>query len=293
MRLPWNRSLAVAAVTGLHLGCSAMLGDLAKEVTPGLVAGAVQGLADPETQRELVAAVDEGRTRTMSARLSAGIVDGLLDTLENPKRRARLEAIVNGLAARAAAAAFDSISDRAAGGNFEERMRAALRTTLVDVIDIGIETLGSKMGTPAERSVAIGLAAHEIAREATLGFQDALDKTRRDQDSGKMVEGDGSLLIAADNASAAGSRILWTLGLGLGTLALGLAITLIWAIRKNRLRRNELRQRDGALQSLTEAINATTTQPGAEDLRAALQTAMGRRLGDEHVRKALGMDRSK
>lgn len=282
------RALAAVAVAGLQLGCGGMLKDLAREVTPTVVAGAVKGIADPSTQRQLVAAVDEGRVKTVSSRLSAGVVDGVLDTLEDPARRQRLEAIVNGLTAKAAGAAVDSILARSLDEKVQARMRLATRAAVADLIAVVFESVGSRTGSAAERTRAIGSAAHEIAKQATLGVQDALDDTRRDRASGKMKKKDGALLIAAGSASTTGNRILWTLGLGLGALAFGLAATLIWAIRKNRLRRTELAQRDGALRLLTEAIKSNAAQPGSEELHARLRAAMQDRAGGEHIRAVLG-----
>jgi len=288
MRLHWIRSLAAVALAGMHIGCGAMLRDVAKEVTPAVVAGAVKELADPNTQRQMVAAVDEGRVATVSARVSAGIVDGVLDTLEDPARRERLEAIVSGLTAKAAGVAVDSMLARALDEKVQVRMRLVMRATVTDLITVIFETVGSRTGSAEERTRAFGAAAHEIAKQATLGFQDALDDTRRDRASGKMRMKDGALLIAAGNASQTGDRILWTLGIGLAALALGLGATLIWAIRKNRLRRSELAQRDGALLLLTEAIKSTATRPGADELHTVLKTSMRDGAFGEHVRKVFG-----
>jgi hypothetical protein len=80
--------------------------------------------------------------------------------------------------------------------------------------------------------------------------------------------------VAASNASKTGNRIVWTLGIGLAALAFGLAVTLIWAILKNRLRRSELAQRDGALLLLTEAIKSTAAHPGAVEFHSALKTSI-------------------
>jgi Flp pilus assembly protein TadB len=134
----------------------------------------------------------------------------------------------------------------------------------------------------------VGAAAHEIAEQATLGFQKALDDTRRDRASGKMRNGDGALLVAATTASRTGSRILWTLGIGFVALALGLAATLAWAIRKHRRRRSELVQSDGALLLLTEALKSSATQPGGEELRSLLKTSMRDPAGGKLIRKAFG-----
>jgi hypothetical protein len=288
MNLRRIRSCSAVLLAGAAIGCTTTLRHVAAEVTPGVIAGAVQGLADPETQRVLLSAVDEGRVKTMTARLSAGIVDGVLESLEDPARRARLEAIVSGLAAKAAGAAVESSLTHVLDAGVQDRLRLALRATLIDVINVTFDTVATRTGTPEERTASFGAAAHEIAKQATLGFQDALDDTRRDRASGKMEPKDGALLIAAGDASATGSRILWTLGIGLAALALGLTITLTWAIRKNRMRRSELAQRDGAIALLTEAINATAAQPGADGLLTALKTSISNRPDGEQLRKVLG-----
>ena len=274
--------IAGGALLALGLcGCGAVLRDAVRQVTPEVVTDAVKELANPETQQQVVAAVDEGRVKALTARLSAGFVDGVLDSLEDPARRSRLEAIVSGIASKAAGSATDTVLARVLDEGVEARIRLALRGTLLDLL---------KAGGSAEQTKDFGVAAHEIAKQATLGFQDALDDTRRDRTSGKVAKVDGAIVIAANNASQTGARILWTLGIGLGALALGLAVTLFWAIRKNRLRRSELEQRDNALMLLTDAIKSTSAQPGSQELRDVLKASMRDRAGAEHIRKVLGED---
>jgi hypothetical protein len=207
------------------------------------------------------------------------MVDGVLDTLEDPARRARLEAIVTGLATKAAGAAADTILARVFSDKVQAQGQLAMRDIMIQLI---------RTGSSEEQTKALGVSVHEIAKQATLGFQDALDDTRRDRASGRIAKADGALLIAANDASQTGDRILWTLGIGLGALAAGLGITLIWAIRKNRMRRSELAQRDGALRLLTEAIKSTATVPGSQALHAVLKTSMRNHAGGEHIRKVLG-----
>jgi hypothetical protein len=230
-----------------------------------------------------VAAVDENHVKMISARFSAGFVDGVLDSLEDPARRARLEAIVNGIVANASGTAIDSMLTRALDDKVQMKMRLAMRATVADLVTVIFETVDTGMGSSEKRSNVIGAAVHEIAKQATLGFQDALDDTRRDRANGMMSKEDGALIIAVGT----GDRILWTLGIGLAILALGLAITLIWAIRKNRMRKSELEQRDGALLLLTEAINSSATRPGAEEFHTVLKTTIRDRAGDDRIRKVL------
>ncbi len=287
----WLCPLTALLLAGLNIGCAGMLRSVAEEVTPSVISSAVDEFADPATQTQIVAAIDEERVKIMSARLSAGFVDGVLDTLEEPNRRARLEAFLTSLTAKASGTAVDTMFARILDEKVQMRMRLAMRATVTDLVTTIFETVDGQMGSSEDRTVAFGVAAHEIAKQATLGFQDALDDTRRDRADGTIAKEDGALLIAAGNASLAGSRILWTLGIGLAAIALGLVITLIWAIRKNRLRRNELAERDDALSVLTEAINATATKPGTDELLTVLKAAIHDRPGGKHIRKILGVDK--
>jgi hypothetical protein len=290
MKLRWIRSIATMVVAGVFLGCGGWFGGIGKDVAPKVISGAVKGLADPDTQRQFVAAIDEGRVTQFSAKLTAGLVDGLLDTLEDPVRRQRLEVIVSGLVAKASTSVVDTMLSRLLDQRVQSRLRFALNTGLAEMIGVAYDTVGARVGNSEERGKVFGIAVHDLAKQATLGFQEALDDTSRDRDSGKMPEGQGALVIAADIASTTGDRILWTLGLGLAALGLGLCLTLVWAVRKNRLRRAELAQRDDAIQLLTEAIQSTATMPGADALHTVLDTAMRNRAGAELIRKRFALD---
>ena len=185
----------------------------------------------------------------------------------------------------------DTMFARILDEEVQARMRLTLRLTVTDLITAVLEIVDAQAGNAEEWNRAFGAAAHEIVKQATLGFQDALDDTRSDRADGTMPQEEGALLIAADNASLTGSRIVWTLGIGLAVIALGMIITLIWAIRKNRLRRNELAERDDALSVLANAINATTTKPGADELLTTLKAAIHDRPGGKHIRKILDVEK--
>jgi len=283
-RINWICCLSAAVLAFMHVGCSEILRNGAKDVTPAVISSASKELANPETQHQLMAAVNEDHVKQMSARLSAGFVDGVLNSLEDPARKARLEAILNGLITKASGTVIDSMLARASDEKVQEQMHLVMRAAVTDLVTVIFETVDFKTGGSEERTKAFGFAVHELAKQATLGFQDALDDTRRDRASGKMVKEDGALIIAVGT----GDRILWTLGIGLAAVTLGLAIMLIWAIRKNRLRKSELEQRDNAISLLTEAIKSTATQPGAGELHSALKTSLRDRAGGDHIRKVFG-----
>jgi hypothetical protein len=284
----WGGLIAVAALSFVQLGCASMMNDAAKGAVPGMVSGVAEGLADPNNQRLLLSSVDEGRVKTASARLSAGFMDGVLDTLENPTRRKRIETVLNGLTTMVAGTAVDSVFARVFDEKLQGRMRLAMRQDVAELIGTVFDAVGANAGTSEERTAAISGVVHDIAKQATLGFQDALDETRRDRVSGAMPKADGALVIGANNASRTGTRILWTLGIGLGAIVLALAVTLVVIGLRSRARRSELAERDDALNLLTEAIKTTSSRPGAGELYAALNTSLRDRAGGERIRKALG-----
>ena len=311
MRINAIRLIAAVVLAGAQVGCGGMIKDVAREATPEVVSGVVEGLARPETARDVMAIADQGRVQTLTRHVSAGLVDGALDTLEDPSRGRRIEAlsdrVLNGALAtletpehraqldalirRAVGSAVGAGVDSALAHALDEKaqgpMRAAMRATVSELVSVVFESVRSEMGTPEEQGKALGSAAHEVAKNATLGFQDAIDEAKHERANGEIAKGDSSLLLAVGDAGSTGSRIIWTLAIGLSIIALVLALGLIWAIRKNIMRRAELEQRDEALLLLTEAIKSTETEPWSNDLLAAIKKSFGGRKGGEHIRSML------
>jgi hypothetical protein len=304
-------SQLIAFIALTQLGCGSLVRDAVKEATPAAISGAVEGLARPDTQRDLLALADESRVKALTHQVSGGVVDGTLDTFEDPARsrrleelsnrlvdgalatldspehKARIESLVSGIAGSAVATVIDTSLSRTFDEKTQLRLRLAMKATVSELVGVVFESVRAEMGTPEERAKALGSAAHEISKGATLGFQDAIDETKRERLSGEKPKEDGSLLIAASDASATGSRIIWIASIALGFLALLLGIGLAWVIRTNLARRAELEQRDEALLLLTEAIKSTESEPWSNDLRAALKKSMRDRQGGEHIRKVL------
>lgn len=130
----WVRLWVMVMLAVVQSGCAGMLRGVAEEVTPAVISSAVDELADPKTQTQIVAAIDEERVKILSARLSAGLVDGMLNTLEDPARRARLEALLAGLAAKTAGTVVDTMFARILDEEVQARMRLTLRLTVTDLI---------------------------------------------------------------------------------------------------------------------------------------------------------------
>jgi hypothetical protein len=305
--IAWTVALTL---TGSQLGCGGMLRDAAREATPAVVSGAVEGLARPETQRELLVAAEPGQVRKLSGQLTAGVVDGALDTLEDPGRRqriaelsnrlvegglmaldtpehrARLEALVARTTSTAVGAAVDTTLSRALDERTQLRVRSATKAAVTELVRAAFEAARSEVGSAAERDEAVGALAHEVAKGATLGFQAAIDQAARERASGAVPKGEGALLAAVGEAPTTGSRIVGILAAGLSIIALVLATGLVWAIRKNRARRAELEQRDEALRVLTEAMQSNAAEAPLEERRVALPTPTVDAQGGAYVRRA-------
>jgi hypothetical protein len=69
----------------------------------------------------------------------------------------------------------------------------------------------------------------ELAKQATLGFQDALDEVRRAREAGAKGEGEGSVLWAATEAAESGDDLMWVLGI-LVALLLVAVLVLLWLV---------------------------------------------------------------
>jgi len=222
----------------------------------------------------VVAAVDENRVKALTAKLSAGFVDGVLDSLEEPSRRARLEAIVNGIASKAAGSATDAV------------LRAGPRRRGRGAHAPGHERDAAR---PAEggrlRGADEGLRGRGARdrQQATLGFQDALDDTRRDRASRQDAEGGRSDRNRSEQRVQTGGRILWTLESAWAHSRWASPNALLG--HRKPAARSEVQQRDNALILLTDALKSTAAQPGSQELRDVLKASMRDRAGAEHIRK--------
>lgn len=293
------------------LACGGIAHDVARDATPGAIEGAAEGLSDPKTQQKIVGSIDPGRIREATRKTSGGVADGVLDTFEDeqrqermgaladrlvtrgmatlgdPEKTAPLEAMISRVVSGSVASAIDTSMSRMLAEPTQERVREVTRTLVGDVVRSSFDAIGEGMGTPEDRKKAVGDLVHEISKQATLGFQSAIDEARAKRDAKGAEGSDGSVLVAVGDAAKQGKNIFFFVAIGLGVLTLALGALLAWALRRNRTRLAELSQRDDALLLLMETVKSTEGQPWSNDLREAIKKTARDRDGGEHLRRIL------
>jgi hypothetical protein len=81
----------------------------------------------------------------------------------------------------------------------------------------------------------VGKGAREVTKQITLGFQDAIDQTRRDRKSGAIPESEGSVLFGVGELAENGQgSMLNTIAGGFAALILAIAGMLWWVSRRFR-----------------------------------------------------------
>jgi hypothetical protein len=283
MQLPYGLVLALALASGLaSAGC---IGPAAREAAhaaaPAMVDGAVEGVADKDNQRKLANGIDEEAVEKIAERLSGKIVDGTMQALSEPERRklvaeafrdvrvpigmeGAMDIRVATIDPQAVAGAVDAAMSKALERVDETKMKGLVH----GIVDEAVRTAFSsardelqKSETPTQNQVAS--LTRTISKEATLGFQDAVDEARRSRDQGETQPGEGSVLWAASRAAESGNTLLdvWKVSL----LAVGLVLIagFVWAFRQHRTHRRELLQRDEALALLTKKVEETSRRSSA------------------------------
>lgn len=263
-------TLACALAIGVS-GCGGLAREVVREATPGLVEGSVRGLNTPGLQRDLAEGVDPQAVELLAERVSGSVVDGTLRALADPARREALRDATGGLRLPLGIEHLDDVSVvRAADGAVaaairhidDEQVRAWARSAVDEAVRTAFTAGRDELGGLADPGTeGLGRATREVAKQATLGFQDALDEIRRERESGAKSEDEGSILFAASKAVESGEVILdvWRVSLIMTGIALLLAIG--WAVHRSRVHRQELAQRDEALLRLTPGAAPAAVAP--------------------------------
>src|SRR5690606_2586286 len=105
----------------------------------------------------------------------------------------------------------------------QEQLAAAMRPLVASLVDSSVDSALNDENLARIR---------ELAKQATLGFQDAIDEVQEQKEEGTIPQDEGNVLTAADEVAESGDVVLYVLG----ALALVLALLLIagtwWALRK-------------------------------------------------------------
>jgi flagellar basal body-associated protein FliL len=284
------RRAAWIVVCGALMGCAGVAKDLARDVTPSIVDGAVEGMSQPEHQHAIADAIQETAVRKATRRVTSGMVDGTLDALEEQARKERLAAVAGAFevaAQRAVQTSVDNTLDTALGAKTEARLRAMMRGIVSDMVVTVISTAGAEFGSPEERLEAMGKSVREISRQATHGFQDALDDARKAAESGEIPKGSGSVLAAAGNVADSGPSFSVGLIVALALLLVSVMGMSMWIGRKFKVHNAEIAERDATLLMIAEAIKSTETEPWAGSLQRALKDKLRDHVASDHLRTLL------
>lgn len=281
---PLRRSASIAAfltVSFSSLGCGAAARGAARAATPGAIDGAIDGLAE----------VDPNRLRETTKHAGPGMIDGALDVLDDPVRTARLEratsSILSQSLSKGIVGAVDQITAQSLGPDTRESATLFLRAVVKDLF----ATIRDELPSATEQDAAVGRLSRTIAREAAFGIQDAVDIERERAHAGELDEGDGSVLLAVDDAKKTGDDIRRALLVG-GAAATLLVFALIVALALSRRRRHsEVRQRDAALLLLAKAIKSTEAEPWSGALRDKLSATFRDDEAADYLRTMLRQNR--
>lgn len=277
--MPSFRLVAALAIA-CSLGATACVGPAAREAAhaaaPAMVDGAVDGVTDKANQQKLANGIDEAAVEKIAERLSGKIVDGTMKSLSDPERRKlvadTLEGVrvpigmEGGMDVRVASIDAEAVAgavDAALGKALERVDETQMKGIVHGIVDEAVRTAFAsardelnKSGKPTESQVAS--LTRSLSKEATLGFQDAVDEARRARDEGEKGPGEGSVLWAASRAAESGNTLLDVWKISLMVVGLALIGGFVWAVRQHRTHRRELLQRDEALALLTKKVEEST-----------------------------------
>lgn len=287
--MPSFRAMFAAALIATT-GCAGTVEDLARQTTPAVVDGAIQGVADPRNQRQLAYNLQQDAIEEAVKRATAGMLDGTMETLSEEQRQAQLKALmaeVQKATNQMIASSLDSALSSMLSEKTEKRIRAMLVGIVTDMIVTVSKTAKAEL-TPTDEGVeAMGLAARKMTKQVTLGFQDAIDETHTLKERGELPKGHGSVLWAAGEVAESGNALVYGLGAAIGVLTLALVGMFLWFSRRFKIHQSELEKREDALLMMSEAIKSTEEQPWAADLQRALRTKMQDREGGDYMRSML------
>lgn len=275
------RIKAVVALLLLSLSsCAPATRHLSRAATQGAVEGVADAVAKhPEAQRKIADNLDEGAIRVGVERSSAGVIDGALDSLEEPARRERINKEVAAITASLVSTLVSSAGNAALSDANQQKV-AAMTAGLVRL-------LKSELLPDQETVAKMMPVVRELVKNMTLGFQDAIDETQAKRNAGELPAGQGSVLWAAGEAAESSNEVLYMLGAGAVVLALAGIVVGVWAFRSAKANKAELAERDEAMLLMAEAIKSTESKPWSAELRSALREKLRGSPSSEQLRKLL------
>lgn len=255
--------VACGVVCGLAMGCAPTVrgasAEAASAATPAAAEAGLRLLEDPAVRARLAAALAtpevQEALREVSAGVARGVVDGAsselavaLDEGLSAERRAAAERFTSSLAA-----AFV----RGAAEEVPRTLAPAMREALVTELGPALREVMTKEASPAVASMlaapelraALGDVAHDLARSAVIGSNEALVELDE-----RRQRGQGGMPLGAFAAFFEGRT--WLVGLvGLVVAGLAFSVPFAWLLRD---RRRSRRAREEAAQQRVRARERTS-----------------------------------
>jgi len=95
----------------------------------------------------------------------------------------------------------------------------------------------------------------ELAKQATLGFQDAIDEVSEQRDLGTIPSDRGNVLEAVDELAEGGQGTLYVIGAIALALAVLLGVGVVWALKRKRRHEQESVRQSQALAAAVRVLS--------------------------------------
>ncbi len=189
------------------------------------------------------AAVESGIEEVASAKNQETIVQSI-----DPER-------VEEATEKVAAGATDGLVEAMSAPPRQERITQAMEPVVAAMVNTAVESALSDEQLQRIR---------ELAKQATLGFQDAIDEVTTKREQGILPKDQGNVLQAVDDVAESGDITLYLVGALAGLLFLLLLGGIIWAIRRKRRYEFEAGSREAALAEVGRILSDKEVRADAE-----------------------------
>jgi len=198
----------------------------------------------------LTAAGCGGMTRTVARNATPAAVDsGLRAVTSDEHQQLVVDAIdedrVQDATEKLASGTTDGLVDALGEPERQERLTQAVAPMVSSMIDTAINQALTDGNLERVRA---------LAKQATLGFQDAIDEVKSQKESGQLPKNKGNVLEAVNDVAESGDTTLYILGGAAAVLLLLLAFGVVWALRRKRKYEYEARLRDQALNEISRIL---------------------------------------
>lgn len=177
------------------------------------------------------------------------VQSGMKTVMSDENQQATVEAIdperVEQATEKLAAGATDGLVNALGEEERQERMAEALEPMVSSIVDTAMAQALSDDQL---------LRVRELAKQATLGFQDAIDEVKTKKEQGTIPEDQGNVLETADDLAETGDVTFYLIAAFAALLFLILVVGAIWALRRKRKYELEGARRDQALDEITRLL---------------------------------------